>query len=171
MICVINSTTGAVEAYFGFEDGRAWNYAWSPDGHYVLVGEYNDDSWDDVYLWKVDPYDLNDYSQFYGPTNIIDADWGTLNPSSVDDGYQSQKPVRIELSLWPSPFTSSCAISASDAEIVKIYDIGGRAVQSLTIESGQGIWTPDHDTRSGIYFIRATAKNGRSATGKVVFLR
>jgi len=68
-----------------------------------------------------------------------------------------------------NPFNSSCAISAPPNATIEIFDINGKCVGAF--DKTPFIWTPGEKIASGIYLIRATAKDGQSATKRIVFMK
>ena len=77
----------------------------------------------------------------------------------------------VSIKAYPNPFNASCRITVSDQDIdhVDIYDITGRHVETLDMNSGETTWDASAHT-SGIYFARAAA-NGYSKNIKIVLLR
>ena len=98
-------------------------------------------------------------------------------------------PQKLSLSVYPNPFNSSCAISAPSNAKIEIFDINGKCVwqtpcgsdrskplsplaRGTDTDGRQGVvWSPDEKIPSGVYLIRATAKDGQSATKRIVFMK
>lgn len=134
------------------------------DGDIVAVGRINDISPYDtigVYLTKIDV-------------------WNKVKNNEKDK-------IVSYISVSPSPFNSSCVISAPAGAEIEISDISGRkvwenlcsreSVDLSPLSSGtepqvqEVVWTPEPSVRSGIYFVRAIMKNGQTMIKKVVLVR
>lgn len=73
----------------------------------------------------------------------------------------------ICITAYPNPFNFSCVISAPEGAKVEIYDINAKCVG---FGRAPFVWTPDENTASGIYFIRATS-GGQTITKRAVLIR
>lgn len=96
-------------------------------------------------------------------------------PLAVDEDRLA--PAKTNIEIYPSPFNSSCIISAPAGAEIEIYDVNGRLVWSSPIyESSENyarqddlshrkiIWTPDKSVKNGIYLVKA--RIGEQATTK-----
>jgi len=94
----------------------------------------------------------------------------TVTEICTDDIIETViKPAEFEISVSPNPFNSSCAISAPKGAKIEIFDVEGKKIMELS--NGQRIWTPNKEIGSGIYLVKATTKNGQSATKRIVFMK
>jgi hypothetical protein len=169
-------STGFRSIFFAKSDdaGRTWNYNYNIDG----------DSLEDSYDPAIAASKGKLYAIWYGNTNYPHNDslgiyfsYWPYNFNSIDNGFTL--PDNISFSSYPNPFNSSTTISFSnlqDAEI-KIFDIKGALIKIIRIENksaGSINWDgTDNDDRnitSGIYFARASGKNG-SASTKLIYLK
>ncbi len=100
-----------------------------------------------------------------------------------DDEYSSLIPI-TNLSNFPNPFQAATEISwqqkTSDKISLRIYDLKGRLVRSLTNETkSAGIQKLTWDGKdnngkqvaSGIYYSRLTDSNGKTATQKMMLIK
>ncbi len=195
IVCVLNTTSGEIENYFGWGDGYFPEvYGWSLDGTYVLVSVHGGD-WSESELWKVNPVTPETDAHFvYGPASIIDAAWGDMSPSAIDE-TSPVRPSVVALFTYPNPFNSGVTISAPVGAEIEIFDVNGRLVQPLTesVEvrggayvnppsTGSGgvyfefTWRPDESLGSGVYLVRATIPGNKGlkpfvSTKRIVYLK
>jgi len=196
-IVVLNSQhTDSVEALIFFTTtSYLYPFCWSPDGNYFLMG-VAEGTWDSTHIYKVNPFNVSDYSWVCGPAPILDADWGMLNPSGIEDDL-TRKPEQLTIKAYPNPFNSAVNISVGAhgrAPLqIEIFDINGRMVYapslSVPLPRGEGgktllppgeggsksrmrafIWQPDESITSGVYLVRVIAGD-RMATKRVVYLK
>ncbi|MCD6594956.1 hypothetical protein J7L68_04690, partial [bacterium] len=108
-------------------------------------------------------------------------------------------PEQLAINVFPNPFNSSCAITVSysagvagnsvstegkqrNEMTLKVYDLRGNAVwerspdrdnrhREMSPTSRTFIWQPDKTIASGLYLVRATMGDGRTAMKKVVLVR
>jgi hypothetical protein len=100
-------------------------------------------------------------------------------------------PEKFNISVSPNPFNSSCEIAFADCRglinqtpTVEIFDLSGKCVCSLRQAQGTGsgnrsvslsnrsyIWSPDKTVASGVYFVRATTKDGQTISKRIIYLR
>ena len=117
------------------------------DGGYIVAGVAVGDSGDyDVYIIKTD----------------------SLGYTGIEES-PAQIPVIIDITAFPNPFNSSCAIFAPKGAKIEIFDVEGKKITELS--DGQRIWTPEKEIGSGIYFVKATKKDGQTAIKRIVLLK
>lgn len=119
--------------------------------------------------------DLTGFDSSYG---LYFSHW-PADPNSIDENNDAAIPNKPNLFFYPNPFNSSTTISFSnlqDAEI-KIFDIKGALIKTLKANNsnaGSIIWNGTDNSEcnitSGIYFARASGKNG-SASIKLIYLK
>jgi len=80
-------------------------------------------------------------------------------------------PQTFALSISPNPFNSVCRVDYPANTSVKIYDVRGTLVGTLS--NGQNIWTPSKNLGSGIYFASTIdlSENKNLMTQKIVYIR
>jgi len=183
IVCAISTTTGEIWGYFGWGSGVFPSVCgWSPDGNYVLTAVHEGD-WSLSELWKVNPSTpTTDAALIYGPASIIDAAWGDMNPSAVEE--YPEIPQAMEISAYPNPFNSAVTISIGDGLVdrreiprvtsrVEIFDIAGRIVRDFG-ETRTAIWDGSDDSGSempsGVYFVKANY-DGRTISRKIVLMK
>jgi hypothetical protein len=115
-------------------------------------------------------YDSAGYSYFAAIDTLV---------SGLDDQY-SEIPDKFEITnIYPNPFNSSCRLNfnwnlAPIDYTIKIYDIGGRLVDSFGGHADKGdnqsTWTPRSDFAGGVYFYRLSI-GGVESAGKMVYLK
>ena len=101
----------------------------------------------------------------------------TITEICTDDIMETViKPATLEISVSPNPFNSSCEISIAcgrglinQTPTTEIFDVEGKKITELS--NGQRIWTPEKEIGSGIYFVKATIKDGQSAIKRIVFMK
>ena len=89
------------------------------------------------------------------------------------------KPQGFEIAVSPNPFNSSCDISAPFGAKIEIYDLQGKCVGAGLVPAQQQgdhegrpyIWHPEKEMGSGIYLVKATTKNGLTATKRIMYLK
>ena len=92
-------------------------------------------------------------------------------------------PKKINISVFPNPFNSSCKISVESHNhafiptLIEIYDIRGNVVATLySARAGKQnrqriyIWTPDASISSGLYFVRVTGAE-RTISRRILYLK
>ncbi len=104
--------------------------------------------------------------------------YGIIPYSGISENQR--KPDEISFNVYPNPFNSSCAITASrPGGKIEIYDLRGNVVCAHCVETGLKpvstnrtfTWQPDESIASGIYIIRATTDDGRKESKPVVYIR
>ncbi len=78
------------------------------------------------------------------------------------------KPSKLDISVSPNPFNSSCAISAPTDATIEIFDINGKCVGAF--DKTPCVWTPEKEIGSGIYLIKATASN-QTTTRRAILMK
>lgn len=179
-VTILNTSTGALGPYFGWGDGVYPSVcAWSPDGSYLLVSAHEGD-WSETELYKINPWDLEDFDLVYGPAKIYDADWGIMTPSGIDES--PELPKQLAISAYPNPFNSAVTITFDgiNAESlpvkVELYDLRGRLIEKslLTVygESRESfVWRPVNSLSSGVYLVLVQTAKNKLATSRVVYLK
>ncbi|RKZ33499.1 hypothetical protein DRQ33_04170 [bacterium] len=132
-IAVLDASSGEVQTIYGFGPGYfLGNLGWSPSGTYNLISVYEED-YHQTYLYKVNPDNLEDYAELYGPAYIYDAHWGELNPSKIEEEHTQNRNIPISVSISPNPTKFSTqinyAIPGNSKIKVEIFDILGRTVR------------------------------------------
>jgi len=139
--------------YGGSNSDWGRSVAQTTDGGYVVAGVYD-----------------YDYSAGTGDVYLIKTD--SLGYSAINEPA-AQKPIALSLTAFPNPFNSSCVIAAPAGAEIEIYDLLGNRLWSKTIPRSAPanlVWKPEENIASGVYIVRATARN-RSATKQVVYLK
>jgi hypothetical protein len=72
------------------------------------------------------------------------------------------------ISVFPSPFNSSCRISASANAQISIYNIDGKLIANL--REGERVWSPDKNISSGVFLVRVM-KDGQSSSKRIVYMK
>jgi len=80
------------------------------------------------------------------------------------------KPTESELTVFPNPFNSSCVIYTPSNAVVEIYDLNGKLVHKASTTTGKYVWNPHKNVSSGVYIIRAFAKD-RMLTKRAVLIK
>jgi hypothetical protein len=97
-------------------------------------------------------------------------------------------PDNISISVSPNPFNSSCEITFANVLWarhavplqIEIFDLNGKIVWMHDVEvknfeplpkTNAIVWSPDQTIPSGVYLVRATMQDGRSAEKRVVLVR
>jgi hypothetical protein len=110
------------------------------------------------------------------------------NSVPIDKIDEKSVQQRIELSISPNPFNSSCKITVgfgrgliNQTPTLEIFDLSGRCICSLrqaqgTVSGDRSVslsnrWSPARAIPSGVYLVRATTPDGQSAMKKVVLVR
>ena len=130
----------------------------------------------------------------YDDGTVFD-EFSLISPLRINE-QEISKP-RLKLSARPNPFNSSVEIVVSDGRglvrqtlsNIEIYDLQGDMVycrrglltsnddllknrhREMSPTSRTFIWTPNETIASGIYFVRATMKDGQSITKKIFYLK
>jgi DNA-binding beta-propeller fold protein YncE len=108
----------------------------------------------------------------------------------INEENISNKPSKFTLQTHPNPFNSTCVITAPTGAKVEIFDLNGKCVCSLRQAQGTTSdigsdsndrsvslsnrpynWSPDKNTPSGVYLVRATTADGQRVTKRVVLVR
>jgi hypothetical protein len=103
--------------------------------------------------------------------------------------HLKSKPT-LTLQTHPNPFNSTCVITAPTGTKVEIFDLNGKCVcslrqaqgttsdigsdsndRSLSLSNRPYNWSPDKNTPSGVYLVRATTADGQSVVKRVVLVR
>jgi hypothetical protein len=98
------------------------------------------------------------------------------------------KPQAFSISVSPNPFNSTCEITFTNVvgerhavplqieifdlngKIVWMHDVGFQNFEPLP-KTNVIVWSPDQTIPSGVYLVRATMQDGRSAVKRVVLVR
>lgn len=102
--------------------------------------------------------------------NYYDAD--LLNyqvPVGVAES-ESETPVALSISAYPSPFNSAVTISVPRADNIEIFDQTGRFVAQMKLEDDKTTWRPSDNITSGVYLVRATVGD-ETNTRRIVYLK
>lgn len=157
-------------------DRDLWFFKIDADGNLLWERTFNFNNHDDM-SWSVAPTISGDYLLAgYAKTDQYRPDaYVILTPGEQSSINETQAQVldRLELSVYPNPFNSSVMISASEGNNVEIYDITGRLIHNMPINTRintSAVWNPDKIVGSGVYFVRV--KTGDKAVVKrVVYLK
>ncbi len=113
----------------------------------------------------------------YGESNDP-ANWGASadslgTPGEINNvvkiAEKKSLPIDFNISAYPNPFNSSVSINVSSDANVEIYNLQGEKVSQIL--GNNSIWHPENGLETGIYLVRATTKDGRTATKKIVYMR
>jgi hypothetical protein len=105
--------------------------------------------------------------------------WPYQDTTGIDN-EEAQRPSEIALSAYPNPFNSSTLISITGEgiSIIKIYDIEGRLVRTLTCNNNESsiIWNAKDEKgnaiSSGIYFANSfTESNRKQGQLKLLYIK
>jgi len=121
---------------------------------------------------------------------------GVSTRTALDiDARKSAIPAKLELSIFPNPFNSSCAIVAPPGARIDVYDLRGKRICTGNIGARHScgqmqlidaplenasplqtafrrfVWRPDETIASGIYLVKATTEDGGTAISRIVLAR
>ncbi|RKZ26708.1 hypothetical protein DRQ26_04035 [bacterium] len=81
-------------------------------------------------------------------------------------------PRSTSILTAPNPVNSYCRIICpNDVGKISIMDISGRCVAVLPAENGVAIWHPDANIPDGIYFATSRNSTGKTAKGKILYVK
>lgn len=89
--------------------------------------------------------------------------------SSGIKSWTSRAPGSIYIAAHPTPFNSSCMISASEGAAIEILDLQGRIVGAF--DETPALWQPNKEIGSGVYLVRARTQDGATNTRRIVYLK
>jgi len=146
--------TGSLENIIGIATGEQHSIALQSD-HTIVSWGYNGDGRLGDGTW----------ANRYCPVEVI-------APSLTMEIYWQERQIRPAqscISVFPNPFNSSCRIVAPANAKTEIFDIAGKRLVELP--QGTTNWMPGKNLGSGIYLVRATTKDGQSATKRIVYMK
>ncbi|MBN2542265.1 T9SS type A sorting domain-containing protein [bacterium] len=173
----IISESGEFENYYSFGSGYYLDLqAWSPDGTYNLITVHTE-GYEQSYLYKVNPDDLEDYAELYGPSAIWNADWGVLNYSSIqEEEVSTKKVIPVSIEIFPNPAVHSTNIKFSIPKRtqveVTLFNLLGQQVRSWNmgaLNPGQhevawdGLSDSGRKLTPGVYFCRINTTLGKGS--------
>jgi len=140
---------------------------------YIDAGPHvNTETARDICLTTDGGYIIAGYNYSISPSGF-DGYWVVkLAPDTISAVQEPRPaPTIFALSASPNPFNSTCQIVRPENTIVKIYDIHGQMVGTLSNE--QNLWMPSKNLGSGLYFATAfdLSENKKSDTQKIVYLK
>jgi len=98
-----------------------------------------------------------------------------LSPSGVSENVIV--PEQFKLSVSPNPFNSSVKITVPAGARVEVYDLQGRLINKGIQPFAESqrertfIWQPDETIQSGVYFVKATMKDGRQRMKRAILIK
>ena len=84
--------------------------------------------------------------------------------------YSENIQYDFKLTVQPNPFNSSVSIIVPEEAIISISDVNGRLVEEFEVIGGNISWQPTEELPSGIYYIRASFRDG-IVNSRVVMLK
>jgi len=120
----------------------------------------------DTTTWAVSWYVIA-YNEFGAETSLVYDFFIERCPDDIERSYI--KPDAASLSASPNPFNSSCRISTPAEAKVEILDLNGKRIAQLP--SGMSVWTPEKRAGTGMYILKAKAKDGQIVTKRILYLK
>ena len=121
------------------------------------------------YTLKATPYTLSSASGEAGQSLTVKF--------NVIQSTSTSKTAVVDMSIFPNPASESITVSFDEPtslEKIYIYDITGRLIQSLNMDTGQDVGTyllGVQDLPTGSYFVRTIDSEGKQSQQQMAIKR
>ena len=150
---------------------RTWVETNAP---YALYGDFDGEFipttfTEGSYTLKATPYTLSSASGEAGQSLTVKF--------NVIQSTSTSKTAEVDMSIFPNPASESITVSFDEPtslEKIYIYDITGRLIQSLNMDTGQDVGTyllGVQDLPTGSYFVRTIDSEGKQSQQQMAIKR